>query len=342
MRVTFGRYLPRNSIIHKMDPRFKFIMIILLIVCVFLPVGYTGYLVLTTTILILFAIAKLSWRTLYHLLPAAIFIFVVILLLNFFLMHPSAQVFNNILSKTGDSSFFSGECRYIFFKKTGSVIKGFVGPNFMNDSTELLKGDFKELISLGYFFNWKILWFSEKALYSAFLMAWRISLMVTLTTILTGTTQPLDLTLAVEDLLWPLKLIGIPVYIFSMIISIALRMIPTLIDEAHRIMKAQASRGIDMKNGKAIDKIRALTSLIIPLLVSSFQKAEDLAFAMDSRGYNPHGKRTRYVQFHFRLTDLVVFGFGITMFALFITYIKIAPISGTFLHIPYIDLLLSR
>jgi energy-coupling factor transport system permease protein len=127
--------------------------------------------------------------------------------------------------------------------------------------------------------------------------------MITLTTILTGTTQPLELTLAIEDLLFPLKLIGIPVYIFSTIISIALRMIPTLIDEAGRIMKAQASRGIDMKNGKLKDKIRSMISLIIPLLVSSFQKAEDLAYAMDSRGYSPHGKRTRYKQIHFRFID---------------------------------------
>src|SRR5699024_8755361 len=124
-------------------------------------------------------------------------------------------------------------------------------------------------------------------------MSTRIFFIITLTTILTGTTQPLELSLAIEDLLFPLKLIGIPVYIFSTIISIALRMIPTLIDEAGRIIKALASRGIDMKNGKMKDKMQSMISLIIPLLVSSFQKAEDLAYAMDSRGYSPHSKRTR-------------------------------------------------
>jgi energy-coupling factor transport system permease protein len=123
--------------------------------------------------------------------------------------------------------------------------------------------------------------------------------MITLTTILTATTQPLEITLGLEDLLYPLRLIGIPVYIFSTIISIALRMIPTLIDEAGRIMKAQASRGVDFKHGRIIEKAKAMTSLIIPLLVSSFQKAEDLAAAMDARGYDPNQKRTRYHQFNF-------------------------------------------
>jgi energy-coupling factor transport system permease protein len=124
--------------------------------------------------------------------------------------------------------------------------------------------------------------------------------MVVLTSILTGTTQPLEITLGLEDLLYPLKLIGVPVYIFSTITSIALRMIPTLMDEAGRIMKAQASRGIDFKHGKIVEKNKALGALIIPLLVSSFQKAEDLAYAMDARGYDPNQKRTRYHQFKFR------------------------------------------
>ena len=122
--------------------------------------------------------------------------------------------------------------------------------------------------------------------------------MIITTTILTTTTQPLDMTLALEDLMMPLKLIRFPVHIISMIISIALRSIPTLFDEAGRILKAQASRGVDLKNGHFKEKVKALVSLIIPLLVSSFQKEEDLAYAMDSRGYDPQGKRTRFRQYH--------------------------------------------
>jgi len=147
--------------------------------------------------------------------------------------------------------------------------------------------------------------------------------MIITTTILTTTTQPLDLTLALEDLMMPLKLIKFPVHIISMIISIALRSIPTLFDEAGRILKAQASRGVDLKNGHFREKIKALVSLIIPLLVSAFQKAEDLAYAMDSRGYDPQGKRTRFRQFKINYKDILFFILGVGLLAFIIIYHKI-------------------
>lgn len=144
--------------------------------------------------------------------------------------------------------------------------------------------------------------------------------MITVTTILTSSTKPLDMTLGLEDLMSPLKLIRFPVHIISMIIVIALRMIPTLIEEAGRIMKAQASRGIDFRNGKFHEKVKSTVSLIIPLLVSAFQKAEELAYAMDARGYDPHGKRTRYRQYHLRYVDVIVFIVFVGIAATIITY----------------------
>lgn len=343
MRVTFGRYLPRNSVIHKMDPRLKFVMIILLIVAVFLPIGYTGYLFLTAVVISLFALSKLSWRMLGKLFIPVLFIFAVILLINLLVMHPSKTFITTLI----DSGLFANGKDIILHQHKNLTISGFIGPDYMNEIERMGITDpnlieaIEGLIPLGHFFKWKGLWFSEKALYSAFLMGWRIYLMITLTTILTGSTQPMELTLAIEDLLWPLKIIGIPVYILSMIISIALRMIPTLIDEAGRIMKAQASRGIDIKNGKFKDKVQGLTSLIIPLLVSSFQKAEDLAFAMDARGYNPHGKRTRYIQFQFSWVDWLLFVFNFAFVVWLIVYSQIAPTSGWWLHLPYIDRLVT-
>lgn len=253
-------------------------------------------------------------------------------------MHPNSSFINTILG--GNPSFTGTD---LHFTKTANGISGYIGPDFKDTINGFpdLESAINGLIPLGHFFNWKVMWFSEKALYSALLMGWRIYLMITLTTILTGSTQPLELTLAIEDLLYPLKMIGIPVYILSMIISIALRMIPTLIDEAGRIMKAQASRGIDIKNGHFKDKVKGLTSLIIPLLVSSFQKAEDLAYAMDARGYDPHSKRTRYLQFEFRWTDVIVFTLGVSLFVLLIVYSQLAPTTGTLLHLPYIDRIIT-
>lgn len=131
----------------------------------------------------------------------------------------------------------------------------------------------------------------------------RLVLIVALTTVLTATTKPLDLTLGLEHLFNPLRKIGFPAHEVSMMISIALRFIPTLLEETERIMKAQASRGVDFKEGSLKDKVKAIVSLIVPLFISAFQRAEDLANAMESRGYNPDGQRTKYKVLKWRIAD---------------------------------------
>ena len=125
-------------------------------------------------------------------------------------------------------------------------------------------------------------------------IAVRLLLMIMITTCLTATTKPLDMTLGIEDLLQPFTVIHVPAHEIAMLISIALRFIPDLIDETLRIMKAQESRGVDMKEGTMKEKIVAILSLIVPLFVSAFQRAEDLANAMEARGYAPGEPRTRY------------------------------------------------
>lgn len=122
----------------------------------------------------------------------------------------------------------------------------------------------------------------------------RLVLIITLTTLMTSTTKPLELTLAIESLLNPLKRFRFPVHELAMMISIALRFIPDLLDEAKRIMKAQASRGADFNEGSFMEKIKSIISLIIPLFISAFQRAEELANAMESRNYNPEATRTKY------------------------------------------------
>ena len=102
----------------------------------------------------------------------------------------------------------------------------------------------------------------------------RLALMIMITTILTATTKPLELTLGIEDLLKPFQVIHVPAHEIAMMISIALRFIPTLIEETQRIMKAQASRGVDMEEGSLMEKVKAILSLIVPLFVSAFQRAE--------------------------------------------------------------------
>lgn len=155
-------------------------------------------------------------------------------------------------------------------------------------------------------FEWN--WFSlyDEAIYMTIYTFIRIVLMLAFSLILTSTTRPMDLTYALEWYLFPLKLVKIPVHIIVMIISLALRFIPTLLEESDRIMKAQASRGVDFQNGKFKEKIKAIISLIIPLFISSIQRSSELADTMEVRGYDPDAKRTRYRVMKIRFIDILV------------------------------------
>ena len=141
------------------------------------------------------------------------------------------------------------------------------------------------------------------AVFQTLYIAVRLLLMIMITTCLTATTKPLEMTLGIEELLSPFQKIGLPSHEIAMLISIALRFIPDLIDETARIIKAQESRGVDMKEGKLMERVMAILSLIVPLFVSAFQRAEDLANAMEARGYAPGLPRTRYKQLEMKKQD---------------------------------------
>lgn len=161
--------------------------------------------------------------------------------------------------------------------------------------------------------------YSDAVLQTAYIVV-RLLLMIMVTTTLTATTKPLDMTLGIEDLLQPFGKIGVPYHEIAMLISIALRFIPDLIDETNRILKAQESRGVDMQEGKLKEKIMAILSLIVPLFVSAFQRAEDLANAMEARGYAPGEPRTRYKVLKMRGTDWLLLGFAAGLLVLMIVF----------------------
>ena len=131
----------------------------------------------------------------------------------------------------------------------------------------------------------------------------RLLLMVMITTTLTATTKPLDLTLGLEYLLKPLSFLKFPTHEVAMMISIALRFIPTIIEETIRIMDAQKSRGVDFEEGSIKEKVTAILSLIVPLFSVAFERAYELADAMEARGYVPGKERTRYRQLKFSSAD---------------------------------------
>lgn len=155
----------------------------------------------------------------------------------------------------------------------------------------------------------------------------RLVLMIELTMVLTASTKPLDLTYAFEWYLYPFKLIGFPAHEVAMTLSIALRFIPTILEDVERIMKAQSSRGVDFAHGKLGAKFRAIVSLIVPLFVSSFVRSEELANAMECRGYDPKGKRTRYRILRFSWWDLVETLFVGGFLALFI-YVSVTKFDA--------------
>ena len=142
----------------------------------------------------------------------------------------------------------------------------------------------------------------------------RLMLLISLAMILTSSTRPMDMTYAFEWFMYPLKVIHFPVHEIAMTLSIALRFIPTLLDETNRIMKAQESRGADFKHGSIFKRFGAIISLIIPLFVSAIERSEQLANAMEARGYDPKAKRTRYKVLKGHIGDIFALIIGLAIF----------------------------
>lgn len=232
---TLGRYIPLDSAVHKMDPRAKIMAMLIMLVAIFFPSGWTGYAVIFCCVAGVILLARLSFGFIWKAMRPMLFMLLFLLIVNMAVVN------------------------------TGTV-----------------------LFSIG---TWHI--YSD-AIFQTLYIAVRLLLMIMITTVLTATTKPLDMTLGIEDLLKPFEKIHVPAHEIAMLISIALRFIPDLIEETQRIMKAQESRGVDLKEGKMKERIMAILSLIVPLFVSAFQRAEDLANAMEARGYAPGEKRTRY------------------------------------------------
>ena len=159
-----------------------------------------------------------------------------------------------------------------------------------------------------------------QAFYQAGYIILRLVLMIALMMVLTSTTTPMNLTYAFEWYMTPLKLIKVPVHAIAMTLSIALRFIPTLLEETDRIMKAQASRGVDFNHGRVMKRFKAIISLIIPLFVSAIDRSEELSNAMEARGYDPMAKRTRYRILRFGWRDAIAFILGAGLFAGIVTF----------------------
>lgn len=155
------------------------------------------------------------------------------------------------------------------------------------------------------YWEWGILKITlEGIIFSVFLIC-RLFFLVMASSVLTLTTTPVALTDGIESLLKPLKYIKFPVHELALIMSIALRFIPTLIDETNRIISAQKARGADFESGNIFKRIKAIIPILIPLLISAFRRAEELGDAMDARCYSGSKNRTKYKKLRFGWRDLI-------------------------------------
>ena len=193
----------------------------------------------------------------------------------------------------------------IFFVVFSSVLQIF----FNKSGTPLWEGGF----------------ITDQGLLTALFISCKIILVVLGASLLTLTTSPVELADGIEDLMYPLKLIRFPGHEFALIMSIALRFIPTLMEETDRIMKAQRARGADFDEGGAIKRARALIPLLIPLFISAFRIASDLAVAMEARCYHGGKDRTRMRVLRLERRDYI----AITVLAL-LSALIIADASGAF------------
>ncbi|MBU5449774.1 energy-coupling factor transporter transmembrane protein EcfT [Acetivibrio sp. MSJd-27] len=214
--------------------------------------------------------------------------FGVLLLFNIFLL---------FLSKIPAKFIFKGLKPILFF-----VVFTVILNMFMTDGKVAFR-----------FIFWDV---TYEGIFTAVFMALRIIFLVIGTSFLTYTTSPITLTDGIERLLSPFQRIGVPAHELAMMMSIALRFIPTLIEETDKIMKAQKARGADFETGSLIKRGKNLVPILVPLFISAFRRAEDLATAMEARCYNGGENRTRLKELKYTRLDAYAWGFMLLLFAL--------------------------
>ena len=169
------------------------------------------------------------------------------------------------------------------------------------------------------YWQWKFISIEAEGVFTGFFMVSRIILLIMFTSLLTLTTSPLQLTDGIEYLLKPLKRFGVPASELAMMMTIALRFIPTLLEEAEKIMKAQKARGADFESGNIIKRAKSLIPLLVPLFISAFRRADDLALAMEARCYRGGEGRTRLHELAFAKKDFIAFALTL-IFAIFVSF----------------------
>lgn len=301
MQVVIGQYIPANSWVHRLDPRTKLVGLILLIVSTFLIQELITMVSMLLAVLVLFASSKIPLKRFFRGIAPLLF------LLTF------TVVFQLLLNRQGELLYqTSGYLGWqqglliiaivVVYQLLKRVIR-FRFALFVLSLVGIFYG-----IQLEFASSWltfQIAVYQGGAIFALFLVT-RIVILITLSSLLTLTTKPTDLNNGLEEVMKPLRRFKIPTNEIAMMIAIALRFIPTLLDEANKIMKAQSSRGVDFTEGTLRQKVTQIISLLIPMFIISFKRADDLANAMEARGYAPGRVRSKYVKFQMQVPDYVL------------------------------------
>ena len=232
--ITIGQYFPGNSVIHKLDPRLKIVLVFAYIIAIFLCKNFYSLALMLVTLIAVELLSRISLKLIYKSVKP---IFIIVLITSLL---------------------------QLIYNKNGDVL----------------------------FEYWKIK-ITTGGVNMAIFTTLRIVILVVASSMLTYTTSPTMLTDAIERLFSPLKVFKVNVHSIAMMMTIALRFIPTLIDEVDKIMSAQKSRGADLETGGIVQRGKALVPIFIPLFINSFRRAYELAFAMECRCYRGGEGRTR-------------------------------------------------
>lgn len=245
--ITLGQYYQTDSVLHRLDPRVKFIGTMLFIVALFVCDNVFGYMVAAVFLLCMIAMSKVPVKFMLKGMRAIMFLLIITVGFNLFLT-------------------------------PGEVL-----------------------------FAWKKLTITREGLVTAGTMAVRLVFLIVGSSIMTLTTTPNQLTDGMESLMGPLKKIHVPVHEIAMMMSIALRFIPILMEETEKIEKAQMARGANFDTGNLIQRAKGLVPLLVPLFISAFRRANDLAMAMEARCYQGGEGRTRMKPLKYAGRDCVAY-----------------------------------
>ena len=242
--ITLGRFFPGSSFIHRLDPRVKVLLMIVLLLNIFLSTNYLSLFIVFFVVILFIMLTKISLMSYFKSMKFLLFV----------------VLFTGILN--------------IFYAKGTTIFR------------------------LGTFS------ITDEGINNSIFVSMRLIMLILVSSLLTFTTSPTNLTYAIERLIRPLNKFKIKTHELAMMMTIALRFIPTLLEEIDKIIDAQKARGADMETGNILNRIKAFVPVLVPLFVSSFRRAYDLALAMECRCYNGGEGRTSMRILHICRNDI--------------------------------------